>query len=98
MPSTNRRMMLTLPPELSDALDDYKAATGAIPSTFVVQLLVECIPAIKATADAVRAVETNQSQAISIMSDAVSYSTRANAEARRDLSETQTRLNRKGRK
>lgn len=98
MPSTNRRMMLTLPPELSDALDDYKAATGAIPSTFVVQLLVECIPAIKATADSVRAVETNQSQAINIMADAVASSTRASSEAQRDLSEAKKRLNKKARK
>lgn len=98
MPSINRRMMLTLPPELSAALDDYKAATGAVPSTFVVQLLVECIPAIKATADAVRAVETNQSHAISIMSDAVSSSSRANAEAQSDLLKAKTRLDKKVKK
>jgi hypothetical protein len=95
MPSINRRMMLTLPPELAAALDDYKEATGAVPSTFVVQLLVECIPAIKATADAVRVVETNQAKAFDTMYDAVVSSSRANAEAQFELLEAKKRSNRK---
>lgn len=85
MPSKNRRMMLTLPPELSAALDDYRDATGLAPSSFVVELLVECIPAIQATSDAVRAVESNQARAIGIMANAMSSALHQGTEAQLDM-------------
>lgn len=92
MPSKNRRMMLTLPPELAAALDDYREATGLAPSSFVVELLMECIPAIQATSEAVRAVESNQAEAIGIMSRAMSSALHGGAEIQLELIEAQTKV------
>ena len=92
MPSKNRRMMLTLPPDLSAALDDYREATGLAPSSFVVELLVECIPAIQATAEAVRAVESNQAKAIGIMSHAMSSALHEGTEAQLELIEAKSKV------
>lgn len=92
MPSKNRRMMLTLPPELAAALDDYREATGLAPSSFVVELLVECIPAIQATSDAVRAVESNQAKAIGIMSNAMASAVREGAETQLELIDASTNI------
>ena len=91
MPSKNRRMMLTLPPELSAALDDYRDATGLAPASFVVELLVDCIPAIQATSDAVRAVESNQARAIGIMSNAMASALHQGTEAQLDMIDAATK-------
>lgn len=93
MPSKNRRMMLTLPPELAAALDDYRDATGLAPSSFVVELLVECIPAIEATSEAVRAVESNQAKAIGIMSNAMSSALHQGTEAQLDMIDAASKTN-----
>jgi len=87
MPSKNRRVMLTIPPELAAALDDYKAATGTPGSKFIVQMMVECIPAIEATTAAIRAVESNQSRAVDIMSDAMSSAFQQGSDAEQNLRE-----------
>lgn len=72
MPSTKRRMMLTLPDELAAVLDDFRATTGSAPSSFVVELLIEAIPAIKAICDATRALSTDQEHAMGIMNAVLS--------------------------
>lgn len=72
MPSKNRRMMLTLPPELAAVLDDFRATTGTAPSSFVVEMLMEAIPAIQAICDATRALSTDQEHAMTIMNAVLS--------------------------
>lgn len=72
MPSKNRRMMLTLTPELAKAFDEFREATGTAPASFVVSMLVEAIPAINAIAQASKALAKNQDHAMSIMQEVLS--------------------------
>lgn len=72
MPSKNRRMMLTLTPELAKAFDEFREATGTAPASFVVSMLVEAIPAINAITQASKALAKNQDHAMSIMQDVLS--------------------------
>lgn len=72
MPSKNRRMMLTLTPELAKAFDEFREATGTAPASFVVSMLVEAIPAINAITQASKAMAKNQDHAMSIMQDVLS--------------------------
>lgn len=72
MPSKNRRMMLTLTPELAKAFDEFREATGTAPASFVVSMLVEAIPAINAITQATKALAKNQDHALTIMQDVLS--------------------------
>lgn len=72
MPSNKRRMMLTLPDELSHALDEFREATGTAPASFVVSMLVEAIPAINAITQATRTLAKDQEHALTIMQDVLS--------------------------
>jgi len=87
MPSKNRRMMLTLPPELAAALDEFRAATGTAPSSFVVSMLVEAIPAIRAISEATRALAEDQDHALGIMNAVLSEALHHGTAAQLDMYE-----------
>lgn len=87
MPSTKRRMMLTLPDELSNALDEFREATGTAPSSFVVSMLIEAIPAINAVTQASRALAKDQEHAITIMQDVLSDALRQGTAVQLDMYE-----------
>lgn len=72
MPSKNPRMMLTLTPELAKAFEEFREATGTAPASFVVNMLVEAIPAINAITQATKALAKNQDHALTIMQDVLS--------------------------
>lgn len=72
MPSKNPRMMLTLTPELAQAFNEFREATGTAPSSFVVSMLVEAIPAINAITQSTKALAKNQDHALTIMQDVLS--------------------------
>ena len=87
MPSTKRRMMLTLPDELAAVLDDFRATTGTAPSSFVVEMLLEAIPAIQAICDATRALSTDQEHAMTIMNAVLSDALHQGTAAQMDMYE-----------
>lgn len=87
MPSKNRRMMLTLTPELAKAFDEFREATGTAPASFVVSMLVEAIPAINAIAQASKALAKNQDHAMSIMQDVLSDALHQGAAVQLDMYE-----------
>lgn len=87
MPSTKRRMMLTLPDELAAALDDFREATGTAPSSFIVSMLVEAIPMLKAVADAHRSLAEDENKALTIMQSALSGALHQGAAVQLDLYE-----------
>ena len=87
MPSKNRRMMLTLSFELAVVLDDFRATTGTAPSSFVVQMLLEAIPAIQAICDATRALSTDQEHAMTIMNAVLSDALHQGTAAQLDMYE-----------
>lgn len=85
MPSTKRRMMLTLPDDLAAVLDDFRATTGTAPSSFVVEMLMEAIPAIQAICDATRALSTDQEHAMTIMNAVLSDALHQGTAAQMDM-------------
>lgn len=87
MPSKNRRMMLTLTPELAKAFDEFREATGTAPASFVVSMLVEAIPAINAITQASKALAKNQDHAMSIMQDVLSDALHQGAAVQLDMYE-----------
>lgn len=72
MPSKNPRMMLTLPPELAKAFDEFREATGTAPASFVVHLLMESLPMIQSVTRASLAAARDQQEALDIMQSALS--------------------------
>lgn len=90
MPSKNRRMMLTLPPELSSVLDEFRDATGTAASSFVVSMLVEAIPAIRAISEATRALAEDQDRALCIMNAVLSDALHQGTSAQLDMYEKKT--------
>lgn len=87
MPSKNRRMMLTLTPELAKAFDEFREATGTAPASFVVSMLVEAIPAINAITQASKVLAKNQDHAMSIMQDVLSDALHQGAAVQLDMYE-----------
>lgn len=87
MVTQKRRMMLSLPAELEHAFDDFREATGTAPASFVVQLLMESLPLIKAMAAASRAVKTDQREAINIMQQAMTSALHQGTAAQIDMYE-----------
>ena len=53
-------------------LDEFREATGTAPSSFVVSMLIEAIPAINAITQATKALAKNQDHALTIVQDVLS--------------------------
>lgn len=92
MPSQKRRMLLTLPDELSYAFDDFREATGTAPASFVVQLLMEALPIIQAMTNAANAAKTDRLQAVNIMQDAMASALHQGTASQLDMYEAATTL------
>jgi len=69
MPSTKRRMMLTLPDELAHALDEFREATGTAPSSFVVNMLMQAVPMLESVAKAARMAKQGNLEAFDVLSN-----------------------------
>lgn len=85
MATLKRRMMLSLPPELEHAFDDFREATGIAPASFAVQLLTECLPAIQAMSQAARIASTDQRKAADIMQKAMTAALHQGTAAQLDM-------------
>lgn len=92
MPSKNRRMMLTLTPELAAAFDEFREATGTAPASFVAHLLVDSIPVIKAVSDGARRVASGQVDALDQMQKVLSLVMHQGTAAQLELLEHQGTL------
>jgi hypothetical protein len=92
MPTAKRRMMLSLPDEVTVAFDDFREATGTAPASFVVQLLMEALPIIQAMTNAANAAKTNRLQAVTIMQDAMASALHQGTAAQLDMYEATTSL------
>lgn len=87
MPTQKRRMLLTLPDELSHAFDDFREATGTAPASFVVQILLEALPMIRAMTEATQAAKKDRLQAVNIMQDAMASALHQGTAAQLDMYE-----------
>jgi len=69
MPSVKRRMNLTIPDDLSVAFDDFREATGMAPASFVVEILMQSVPMIKAMSEAARLAKQGSPEAFGVLSE-----------------------------
>lgn len=68
MPSKKRRMMLSLPDELSSALDTFREVSGMAASSFVVEILIEALPMIVASTEALKLAKQGNSKSLEVLS------------------------------
>lgn len=94
MPSKNPRMMLTLPPELAHAFEEFREATGTAPASFVVRLLMESLPMIRSVTEASRAAAKDQQEALDILQSAMGAALHQGASAQLEMLEAGTALRR----
>jgi hypothetical protein len=92
MPTQKRRMLLTLPDELSNAFDDFREATGTAPASFVTQLLLEALPMITSITQATIAAKKDQLQAVNILQEAMASALHQGTSTQLDMYETSTQL------
>ena len=94
MPSKNPRMMLTIPPELAKAFDEFRDATGTAPASFVTHLLMESIPMIRSITEASRAAARDQQEALGILQSALGTALHQGTSAQLEMLEAGTALRR----
>ena len=94
MPSKNPRMMLTIPPELAKAFDEFRDATGTAPASFVTHLLMESIPLIRSITEASRAATRDQQEALGILQSALGAALHQGTSAQLEMLEAGTALRR----
>ena len=67
MATQKRRMMLSLPPELEHALDEFREATGTAPASFVVEMLMQAVPMIKSVSKAAQMAKQGNLEAFDVL-------------------------------
>lgn len=94
MPTKKPRLMLTIPPELAHALDEFREATGTSPASFVTSLLVEALPMIQSLTKAARLAKQNNAEALDVFSETVADALCQVAGVQRDLLEHSHKIRR----
>lgn len=94
MPSKNPRMMLTIPPELAKAFDEFREATGTAPASFVTHLLMESLPMIRSITEASRAAARDQQEALGILQSALGTALHQGTSVQLEMLEAGTALRR----
>ena len=90
MPSKNPRMMLTLTPELAQAFNEFRDATGTAPASFVTHLLMESLPMIQSVTRATLAAARDQQEALDIMQSALSAALHQGTSTQLELDEARS--------
>lgn len=67
MPTLKKRIAVSLPPELEKALNDLRDATGVAPSSFVAEIMTQCIPMIRGVTQAALEAKSSPTNALRIM-------------------------------
>jgi len=67
MATKKRRMMLSLPPELEHAFDEFREATGTAPASFVVEMLMQAVPMIESVSKAARMAKQGHIEAYDVL-------------------------------
>lgn len=67
MPTIKKRIAVSCPPELEQALNDLRDATGIAPSSFIAEIMTQSIPMIRGVTEAAREAKRDPAQALRLM-------------------------------
>jgi predicted DNA-binding protein len=92
MATTKKRIAISLPPELEQALNDLKEATGVSPSSFVAEIMTQSIPMIRGVTEAALEAKNSPSNALRLMQRSMMQALGEVASMQMDLIDQQTAL------
>lgn len=87
MATSKKRIAISLPPELEQALNELREATGAAPASFVVEVMTRSIPMIRAVTQAALEAKQNPNQALLLMQRSLMSATSEALDLQRSLVE-----------
>lgn len=85
MATQKRRMMLSLPPELEHALDEFREATGTAPASFVVEMLMQAVPMIKSVSKAAQMAKQGNLEAFDVLNASLADALHEGTGVQRDM-------------
>jgi len=92
MPTKKRRMMLSLPPELEHAFDEFREATGTAPASFVVEMLMQAIPMMESVSKAARMAKQGNIDAFDLLNNTLAQSLHYGTGVQQELLENASQL------
>lgn len=92
MPSTKRRMALTLDDDLADLLDRFAKTTGTAKASFVVEMIRESQPVIEGIIKAVEMAKKNPAKTLDNLSDLLMANMVTAQQMRLDIEKDRKRL------
>lgn len=92
MATTKKRIAVSLPPELEQALNELRDATGVAPASFVAEIMTQSIPMIRGITEAALEAKRNPNDAFRIMQRSMLAATTEVLNAQLDLIDQETAL------
>lgn len=94
MPTKKPRVMVTLEPEVYEALKELQAAADISPASFISQMLKETLPAIHGMAKASVMAKRRNLDAFELLQEQLMEATEKASQVNLDLQQTKTKLRR----
>lgn len=85
MPTLKPRLTLTITPELSEALAEFRDATGTSPASFVTSLLLEALPMIRNVTHAAQLAKQHKAEAFDVLSSTLADALHEGAGIQREI-------------
>lgn len=92
MATQKRRMMLSLPPELEHAFDEFREATGTAPASFVVEMLMQAVPMIESISKAARMAKQGNLEAFDVLNNSLAGALHQGMGVQTDMLEKSSQL------
>lgn len=92
VPTTKKRIAVSLPPELEQALNDLRDATGVAPSSFVAEIMTQSIPMIRSITEAALEAKNSPANALRLMQRSMMQALHEVAAVQMELIDEQTSL------
>ncbi|ORE39260.1 hypothetical protein BKN49_22510 [Pseudomonas aeruginosa] len=92
VPTVKKRIAVSLPPELEQALNELRDATGVAPSSFVAEIMVQSIPMIRGITEAALEAKRRPQEAIRLMQRSMMQALSDVASAQMELIDAETAL------
>lgn len=92
MATLKKRIAVSLPVELEQALNDLRDATGVAPASFVAEIMTQSVPMIRSITEAALEAKRNPSDAFRIMQRSMLSATTQVLNAQMDLIDQETAL------
>lgn len=92
MATLKKRIAVSLPPELEQALNDLRDATGVAPASFVAEIMTQSVPMIRGITEAALEAKRNPNDAFRIMQRSMLSATTQVLNAQMELIDQETAL------